>query len=77
MAYNLNSPQQWLLERAQRWNSVELYKALSDLARRVDGGSIQDLFQSEMAADGYFAEERKPKAAASDAEFWGSHRWHT
>jgi hypothetical protein len=30
-----------------------------------------------MAADGYFADERKPKAAASDAELWGSHRWHT
>jgi hypothetical protein len=76
MTYNLNTPQQWLLEKAQHWNAVELYKALSDLAYRVDGGSIQDLFQSEMTADGYFAEESKSKAA-SDAEFWGSHRWHT
>jgi hypothetical protein len=51
MAYNLNNPQQWLLEKAQHWNAVELYKALSDLAHRVDGDSIQDLFQSEMAAE--------------------------
>jgi hypothetical protein len=77
MAYNLNNPQQWLLEKAQHWDAVELYKALSDLAHRVDGDSIQDLFQSKMAADGYFAEEPKPKAAASGAESWGSHRWHT
>jgi hypothetical protein len=77
MAYSLNSPQQWLLEKAQHWNAIELYKALSNLAHRVDGGSIQDLFQSEMAADGYFAEDSKSKSPASDAEFWGSHRWHT
>ena len=76
MTYGLKSPQQWLLEKAQHWNAVELYKALSDLAYRVDDGSIKDLFQSEMAADGYLADEARPKAA-SDAEFWGSHRWHT
>jgi hypothetical protein len=77
MAYNLNSPHDWLLEKARHWNADALYKALSDLARRLDGNSIHDLFQSEMDADGYFDQKSKPRAEAFDAESWGSHRWHT
>jgi len=32
MADKLNSPQEWLLEKAQHLNADALYKALSDLA---------------------------------------------
>jgi hypothetical protein len=67
----LNSPHEWLLERAQHWDTDALYKALNYLAHRLDGSSIHDLFQSEMDAEGYSA--RGP----FDAESWGSHRWHT
>lgn len=75
MAHKLNSPHDWLLDKAQHWNADALYKALSGLAYRVDGHSIRDLFHSEMETDGYF--EKKTNAADRDAESWGSHRWHT
>jgi hypothetical protein len=78
MAHKLNSPHDWLLEKAQHWNADALYKALSDLAYRLDGNSIHDLFQSEMDSDDYFDKKTKPNdAEAFDAESWGSHRWHT
>jgi len=75
MAEKLNNPHEWLLAKAQHWNADALYKALSGLAHRLDGSSIHDLFQSEMNAEGY--SETKPNTATSDAETWGSHRWHT
>jgi hypothetical protein len=77
MAHKLNSPHEWLLEKARHWNTDALYKALSDLACQLDGNSIHKLFQSEMYADGYFEQKPKPSAEAFDAESWGSHRWHT
>jgi len=54
MTHKLNSPHEWLLEKAQHWNTDTLYKALSGLAYRLDGQSIRDLFYSEMYSDGYF-----------------------
>lgn len=75
MAQKPNSPHEWLLEKAQHWNTDALYKALSGLAYRLDGNLIHDLFQSEMDAEGY--SEPKPNTVPSDAESWGSHRWHT
>jgi hypothetical protein len=77
MAHKLNGPHEWLLEKAQHWNTDALYKALSDLACRLDGQSIRDLFHSEMDSDGYFDKKTKPNADAFEAESWGSHRWHT
>jgi len=75
MAYKLNSPHEWLLESAQRWGRDALYRALSGLVHRLDDSSIYDQFQSEMDAEGYT--ELKPNKEPSDAESWGSHRWHT
>jgi hypothetical protein len=75
MTHKLNSPHEWLLEKAQHWNTDTLYKALSGLAYRLDGQSIRSLFYSEMDCDGYF--DKKPDADEFDAESWGSHRWHT
>jgi hypothetical protein len=72
-----NSPHEWLLEKAQQWNSGELYEALKGLAHRLNGDSIQGLFRSEMDADGYFDKRQRSRADAFDAESWGSHRWHT
>jgi hypothetical protein len=77
MTHKLNSPHEWLLERAQHWKTDALYKALSGLAYRLDGQSIRDLFHSEMASDGYLDKKTKPNTDAFDAESWGSHRWHT
>jgi hypothetical protein len=75
VTHKLNSPHEWLLEKAQHWNTNALYKALSGLASLLDGPSIRDLFHSEMVSDGYF--DKKTNADAFDAESWGSHRWHT
>jgi hypothetical protein len=77
MTQKLNSPHDWLLNRAQHWDAEALYKALSGLAYRVDGHSIRDLFHSEMETDGYFENKAKSNANHFDAETWGSHRWHT
>jgi hypothetical protein len=77
MTHKLNSPHEWLLEKARHWNTDALYKALSGLAYRLDGQSIRDLFHSEMDSEGYFDKKTKPNADAFDAESWGSHRWHT
>jgi hypothetical protein len=72
-----NNPHEWLLKKAQQWNADELYDALRGLAYRLNGDSIQGLFQSEMDADGYFDKKAKSNANPFDAESWGSHRWHT
>ena len=40
------SPHEWLLKKAQHWNTDALYKALSGLAYRLDGHSIRDLFRN-------------------------------
>jgi hypothetical protein len=77
VTHKLNSPRDWLLEKAQHWNTDALYKALSGLAYRLDGQSIRDLFHSEMESDGYLDKKTKSNADAFDAESWGSHRWHT
>jgi hypothetical protein len=77
MTHKLNSPHEWLLEKAQHWNTQTLYRALSGLAYRLDGQSIRDLFHSEMDSDGYFDKKTKSDVDAFDAESWGSHRWHT
>src|SRR5947207_15120298 len=72
-----NSPHEWLLEKAQQWDADELYEALRSVAHRLNGGSIQGLFQSEMDADGYFDKKTKRNVKAFDVGSWGSHRWHT
>ena len=77
MKYKPNSSHDWLLEKAQHWTTDVLYKALSDLAYRLNDQSIRDLFHSEMETDGYFDKIAKSNADAFDAESWGSHRWHT
>lgn len=77
MVHKLNSPHEWLLDKARHWNADTLYEALSDVIYRLDGKSIHDMFQSEMDADGYFQQRPKSSAETFDAESWGSHRWHT
>jgi len=77
MVQKLNSPHEWLLEKARHWNADALYEALSNVACRLDGNSIRDLFASKMNADGYFQQKPKSRAQNVDAESWGSQRWHT
>jgi hypothetical protein len=52
--YKWNSPHEWLFEHAELWPAETLLRALHDLASCCDSDTIQDVFQSEMDADGYF-----------------------
>ena len=54
IGYKWQTPHDWLAVRAQTDNLRELYLIIDALMWRLDADSIQDLFQSEMAADGYF-----------------------
>ena len=64
--YRWHHPIEWLLEKADKWNEEELRAELKNLAHKLDGDQIQDEYESEMDADGYFDElhthtkERKP-----------------
>lgn len=53
--YKWNNPQEWLLEQAELWPAEMLLSVVRDLVSRTDADTIQDLFQSEMDKDGYFA----------------------
>lgn len=54
--YKWDNPAEWLSEKAQSWGEDALRAALNELARHVDFDDIQDIFQDEMDADGYFKE---------------------
>ncbi len=60
--YRWACPFDWLTERladlARRGAIEELWEHAGTLASQLDSDQIQDLFQSEMDADGYFKELR-------------------
>lgn len=59
--YRWDYPQEWLLEKAEQHarnnNSAELLSIIQTLVSSLDADTIQDNFQSEMDADGYFKAE--------------------
>jgi hypothetical protein len=61
--YRWSHPSEWLDDRIRTLTTEEDHDALADIAQslagRLDGDSIQDLFQSEMDADGYFQDLNK------------------
>lgn len=56
--YQWGHPAEWLESRlttlADDENMNEILSIARDLASKVDGDALQDLFQSDMDADGYF-----------------------
>lgn len=58
--YKWEGPHDWLLSKAREWDAAELYSALSCVVDKVDADTLQDIFQSEMDADGYFTPEVTP-----------------
>lgn len=56
--YKWDHPSEWLEQRIQTLTTqedhIELASIAHALAGRLDGDSIQDLFQAEMDDDGYF-----------------------
>ena len=54
--YKYNSPYEWLNERIIKADEKELRVIAHELTTKINADDIQDLFQSEMDADGYFEE---------------------
>lgn len=54
--YRWSHPQEWLQDyiKERSEDANELFSLASELAQHLDGDQIQDLFQSDMDADGYF-----------------------
>lgn len=52
--YQWDSAHEWLVHRAQSWDYDELLRTFYQVVKLLDGGQIEDLFQDEMALDGYF-----------------------
>lgn len=52
--YKWDSPYEWLTDAAKGWDSARLYQELCNLAIKHDSDTLQDEFQADMDADGYF-----------------------
>lgn len=54
--YKWDSPHAWLMHKVNKTRTTrsELIGFIDSLAGRLDSDSIQDLFEAEMDADGYF-----------------------
>jgi len=52
-----NTPHEWLQWRARRWNEGQLYGCVLDLLKWTDDKVIEQIFRSDMEADGYDFEE--------------------
>ncbi len=52
--YKWDSAYEWLSDKAKGWDEARLYQELMSLARDADSDTLQDQFQSDMDADGYF-----------------------
>ena len=64
--YKWNTAHEWLLEKAQEYaranNAAELLSIIDTLVPKLDSDTIQDEFESEMDADGYFDDlDAKPE----------------
>lgn len=53
--YKWNNPHEWLITKIEReWKEYQLRSAIRNLLYKIDNDIIQDAFQDEMDADGYF-----------------------
>lgn len=52
--YRWSHPYAWLKEASRNWDTERLRTELQRLAFHTDSDTIQDLYQSDMDADGYF-----------------------
>lgn len=67
--YKWDSAQEWLQQYLASLGPVELLQEARNLATKLDGDEIQDLYQSDMDAQGYFTPEgENPDNAIEDAE---------
>ena len=52
--YRWKTPYEWLAEQAQGWDETRLRKELLAVAAGVGSDHLQEDYEDEMAADGYF-----------------------
>ncbi len=52
------TPHDWLEDKVGQCDSlIDLRKRVMSLAAQLEADTLQELFEGEMAADGYFADE--------------------
>ena len=56
MTYKWTHPYHWLEKKAVTWDRERLLTEFLNLACIADSDTLQDTFQEEMDADGYFDE---------------------
>jgi len=57
MVYKWSNPYGWLADMSRGWSEAVLYANLCRLANSVDSDTLQDAFEFEMSADGYFEKD--------------------
>jgi len=57
--YKWDHPLEWLIQYLGALGQAELLQEAFTLAQKLDGDEIQDLYQSEMDAQGYFTPEEE------------------
>lgn len=65
--YKWDSPLEWLIEKADQWDTAQLKSELLTLARRLDSDQLQDEYQNNMADDGYFKKQHRHSV---DVQIW-------
>lgn len=69
MAYKWDTAHEWLIEYASKLNESQLFQEFTVLVQKLDGDTIQDLYQSEMDAQGYFDEAATAECPACGEAF--------
>ena len=69
MSYRWDTAHEWLIEYAGKLNAVDLFNEFTVLVQKLDADTIQDLYQSEMDAQGYFDEQAKSECPSCGEAF--------
>lgn len=56
MEYKYKNAHEWLQSKAQSWSAEQLRCELMTVALKLDCDQLQDIYQSNMIADGYFVD---------------------
>lgn len=59
--YRWDNPHDWLDDHCAEADIIELRSVIRDLCSKLSSDDLQDLFQDEMTADGYFMKRKRTK----------------
>lgn len=65
--YKWANPQEWLQQYVDGLSYTELLQEAKNLASMLDSDQIQDTYQADMDAQGYFKPERKRRRGTATA----------